>query len=341
VSNTSNTSTLWEKIEEVNAQLLEDEPINLTVYKDECGYTVQHLLDTVNAILGPENWTMVVKDAGSFEAGKVDAMMVRVAVGMSAGGMSAGGGITMTWREAYGSANDARNNEADAYKGAIADATKKALSMFGIGRRIYRGEVTSDVIDAFNDYKDQKKQGYNTPGLTKEKASVRRRKAQEADARADAGAPDPPKQPAKADEPRTHPYPRNTQWEGTLPENERKAVVNLMREMVLHANGEAHFGSTAEDAKRRVASWLEGLGFPAMTLRELPETCEDGNGNRMRVYDLLHEDLERIREEIIEMNKSTGMQRHEMVNGSTRVTLAPEHTSPLATKKPWGGNKEG
>ena len=96
------------------------------------GYRPQVVFDTVNNFLGPLGWKHDVDFSECTEKQAV----VKVAVS-----------IQNRTSVQFGEAQIVKNDKGSALKGAVTDGIQKALSLFGIGSKAYRGEL-KDVFDS-------------------------------------------------------------------------------------------------------------------------------------------------------------------------------------------------
>ncbi len=105
---------------------------------DTTGYQYQYLVNVLNEIIGVNGWsftyTIAKEDEGTRQSGQkywevtID-MEVTI---LDAKRMCAGGHISSTY--------------ADAKKGAITNALKKTLALFGIGKKAYEGTIDEDYM---------------------------------------------------------------------------------------------------------------------------------------------------------------------------------------------------
>ena len=106
------------------------------------GYLPQIVFDTVNQIVGPENWSSTVNEHFPNERQVVVLVTVK---------------MFETERTQFGESGIVKGDEGSAHKGAVTDAIQKALALFGIGSAAYRGELknvfdgkVSMTLDAHN-----------------------------------------------------------------------------------------------------------------------------------------------------------------------------------------------
>jgi hypothetical protein len=90
------------------------------------GYLPQAVFDAVNDVLKPEGWHYTVADPVVFENEVVVKVVVRIGTKDC---------------EHFGGMKIIKGDHGSAYKGAVTDALQKALSMFEIGNKAYRGEL--------------------------------------------------------------------------------------------------------------------------------------------------------------------------------------------------------
>jgi hypothetical protein len=127
----SSEVSLFDNVVAIN-RLLEDQgsvivqkillPGNRTLY----GYLPQAVFDAVNSVLKPEGWYYTIVEPTVYE----NEVVVKVIVEIGAKECEHFGGMKII-----------KGDHGSAYKGAVTDALQKALSMFGIGSRAYRGEL--------------------------------------------------------------------------------------------------------------------------------------------------------------------------------------------------------
>lgn len=105
---------------------------------DTTGYQYQYLVNVLNEIVGPENWTYsYVVDQftqGSRNSGApyYDITMDVTVTILGSVRTAPGGHISATY--------------ADAKKGALTNGLKKTLGMFGIGKAAYEGTLDDDYL---------------------------------------------------------------------------------------------------------------------------------------------------------------------------------------------------
>ena len=90
------------------------------------GYLPQAVFDAVNSVLKPEGWYYAVAEPTVYE----NEIVVKVIVKIGARECEHFGGMKII-----------NGDHGSAYKGAVTDALQKALSMFGVGSKAYRGEL--------------------------------------------------------------------------------------------------------------------------------------------------------------------------------------------------------
>ena len=123
------STDLKSQIDLINTQLKDGEPGNIQEDSHRTNYTVYgyypyDVFKAVNDVLGPEGWRVVVLSHDHDD--KFAWCTVRVTIGEVV-------------REQAGHSQVVKGAVGDALKGSITDATQKALSMFGIAHRAYRG----------------------------------------------------------------------------------------------------------------------------------------------------------------------------------------------------------
>ena len=127
----SNEVSLFDKVITIN-RLLEEQgasivqkilmPGNRILY----GYLPQAVFDAVNSVLKPEGWYYVVVEPVVYESDVVVKVIVKIGAREC---------------EHFGGMRVINGDHGSAYKGAVTDALQKALSMFGVGSKAYRGEL--------------------------------------------------------------------------------------------------------------------------------------------------------------------------------------------------------
>jgi hypothetical protein len=90
------------------------------------GYLPQAVFDAVNSVLKPEGWYYAVVEPTVYENEIVVKVIVRIGAREC---------------EHFGGMKVIKGDHGSAYKGAVTDALQKALSMFGVGSKAYRGEL--------------------------------------------------------------------------------------------------------------------------------------------------------------------------------------------------------
>lgn len=156
-----------ENIGEIIDRFHEDLPDEAIIKQEKFGmvfrgYRIGWTIDRLNEIIGPHQWNLIVRKQsvaqtkkGAFKA----TVMVGLAIGPPKGfekECSNGWSnseywseltvVPMIYKEAYG--DSVNPSKGDSLKGAVSDATKKALSMVGIGVKAYKGligEVEEDI----------------------------------------------------------------------------------------------------------------------------------------------------------------------------------------------------
>lgn len=129
MTTTTSKPTIEEKVKKINELLLKGEPENIShdTYTGYSGYKPQHVIDTLNAVLGIGNW--------GFEEVQTHTVKEEITISQV--------NVWIENREylvsGWGQSRITRGDIGDAKKGAQTDAIKKALSYFSIGNRAYHG----------------------------------------------------------------------------------------------------------------------------------------------------------------------------------------------------------
>lgn len=128
-----NQQSMYEKVEQVNAILLAQEPGNISEdeYSHYTGYKPQSIKDAMNKVFGLGKWgfSELSNEITKDDSGK-SIVIAKVKVWI----------VGVEWEpEAWGQARIMRGDIGDSFKSAETDAMKKGLSNFSIGNRAYLG----------------------------------------------------------------------------------------------------------------------------------------------------------------------------------------------------------
>ena len=129
---------MYDKVQEVN-KLLEDQGAAavqkfaklVTTGRDIYGYQPQKVFDAMCKVFGPDGWVHRIVSMEHTDTQAIATVSVTLGERTS---------------EQFGEHRIMKGDKGSAYKSAVTDGIQKALSLFGVGAKAYRGELG----DVFN-----------------------------------------------------------------------------------------------------------------------------------------------------------------------------------------------